>query len=99
MRIPLTRPLLTLLAFSIIAVGTLAACGSSKTPSNTPTQTTSAKTQTTQSSTPAQTTSTKTQTTSSTSADGCPAGKSIPQGGGDHDGDNSGGPSDGDGCL
>ena len=36
---------------------------------------------------------------SSQSADGCPAGTSIPQGGGDNDGDNSGGASDGDGCL
>jgi hypothetical protein len=45
-----------------------------------------------------------TQTTSGSSggtqnADGCPAGTSIPQGGGDNDGDNSGGSSDGDGCL
>ena len=29
----------------------------------------------------------------------CPAGQVIPQGGGDNDGDNAGGPSDGDGCL
>jgi hypothetical protein len=37
--------------------------------------------------------------TPAANADGCPAGTTIPQGGGDHDGDNSGGPSDGDGCL
>ena len=32
-------------------------------------------------------------------ADGCPAGTTIAQGGGDNDSDNSGGPSDGDGCM
>jgi hypothetical protein len=36
---------------------------------------------------------------SSQNADGCPTGTSIPQGGGDKDGDNSGGSSDRDGCL
>jgi hypothetical protein len=48
-----------------------------------------------------QTTSTTTGsgTTGATNADGCPAGTSIPQGGGDNDGDNSGGSSDGDGCM
>lgn len=81
MRNRLFRPLLTLLVFSIIAVGALTACGSSNTPSNAPTP------------------STKTPTTAAKNANGCPAGKNIPQGGGDHDGDNSGGPSDGDGCM
>ena len=33
------------------------------------------------------------------SPDGCAAGTTIPQGGGDQDGDNSGGSSDGDGCV
>ena len=70
-----------LLVCAIITVGTLTGCGSSNTPSNPPTPSTTA---------PA---------TPSQNADGCPAGTSIPQGGGDNDSDNSGGPSDGDGCL
>ena len=42
----------------------------------------------------------KTPTTTAQNADGCAAGTTIPQGGGaDHDADNSGGPSDGDGCA
>src|SRR5471032_1488474 len=84
MRIRLIRPFLALLVYSIIAVGALTACGSSSTPTNTPA--------------PAPASSTKTPTTPAKSADGCPAGQTIPQGGGDNDGDNSGGPSDGDGC-
>ena len=75
---------MTLLVFSIIAVGALTACGASSTPSN--------------ANTPTSTPSTKTTTTPVANADGCPAGQGIPQNGGDNDGDNSGGPSDGDGC-
>ena len=41
----------------------------------------------------------KTPSAPAQNADGCPAGTTIPQGGGDQDGDNSGGPSDGDGCM
>ena len=37
--------------------------------------------------------------TTAQNSDGCAPGKTIPQGGGDNDGDNSGGPSDGDGCM
>jgi hypothetical protein len=33
------------------------------------------------------------------SSDECPPGVTIPQGGGDQDADNSGGTSDGDGCV
>ena len=47
----------------------------------------------------ATTPTTKTATTPAQNADGCPAGTTIPQGGGDNDGDNSGGTSDGDGCM
>jgi hypothetical protein len=60
--------------------------------------------------TPKTTTTTKTPTTTTTTtttpaapapapAPECPAGQAIPQGGGDNDGDNAGGPSDGDGCF
>ena len=76
MRTRLLMSFLALLAFSIIVVGSLTACGSSPKPSN--------------GSTP---------TPKAANADGCAAGTTIPQGGGDQDADNSGGPSDGDGCL
>ena len=42
---------------------------------------------------------TTTQTAPAKTADGCPAGTTIPQGGGDQDGDNSGAPTDGNGCM
>jgi hypothetical protein len=42
---------------------------------------------------------TPTATTTARNSDGCAPGKTIPQGGGDNDDDNSGGPSDGDGCM
>ncbi len=90
-RIRSARPLRSLLALavvSIIAVGGLTACGSTSKP---PTATTPPAT------TPTSTATTP--TTAATNADGCPSGTTIPQGGGDNDGDNSGGASDGDGCM
>jgi hypothetical protein len=78
------RPFFALFFVAIVCVGgVLTGCGSSS------------------SSPPAQTTQTTSGSSggSAQSADGCPAGTSIPQGGGDNDGDNSGGASDGDGCL
>ena len=86
----LSRQSLALLLSTFVAVGALAGCGSATTPS-TPT---TATTTTTQVTTNAPTT---TQTTQD--AAGCPTGTTIPQGGGDNDSDNSGGASDGDGCL
>jgi hypothetical protein len=43
----------------------------------------------------AKTPTAKTPATPAQNPDGCPAGTTIPQGGGDQDGDNSGGASDG----
>ena len=76
MRIRLLMSFLAL-AFSILVVGSLTACGSS----------------------PSKPSSGSTPAPKAANADGCAAGTTIPQGGGDQDADNSGGPSDGDGCL
>jgi hypothetical protein len=83
-RIRSIRPFVAFLLVSIVCVGgVLTGCGSSSSPA---TQTTS-------------TTTNSGSTGSTQNAVGCAAGTSIPQGGGDNDGDNSGGSSDGDGCL